>query len=246
MKAMLLLALFGGACLVLYALRAAAPASAPRESPVKDLPLVEIPAPGGRAVPGHEHDLVILLTGDGGWAALDRGLAIAFKDQGVPTVALNSLRYFWIPRTPEQVAFDLGRVITHYLQAWRKARVILVGYSFGADVLPFALNRLPAAPRSHIATVNLLGLSATAAFEIRIMDWILGSPGLPVAPELHSLSDMPVLCLSGRGDDAALRDLPPPRHFSTQIVGKGHHSSGEYAVLAARILVFLDKAGRAT
>ncbi|HWL63847.1 MAG TPA: AcvB/VirJ family lysyl-phosphatidylglycerol hydrolase [Steroidobacteraceae bacterium] len=209
---------------------------------MKDLPLVEILAPGRRAVPGREHDLVILLTGDGGWAALDRGLAAAFKDQGVPTVALNSLRYFWKPRIPEQVAFDLGRVITHYLQVWRKSRIILVGYSFGADVLPFALNRLPAALRSHIATVNLLGLSATAAFEIRIMDWIRATPGLPVAPQLQALSGMRVLCLFGRGDDAALGDSLPPRSVIKQMVGKGHHFSGEYAVLAERILAFLDEA----
>lgn len=209
---------------------------------MKDLPLVEIPVPGKCAGPGHEYDLVILLTGDGGWAALDRGLAVAFKEHGMATVALNSLRYFWKQRTPEQVALDLDRVIRHYLQAWRKSRLILVGYSFGADVLPFALTRLSAALRAHIVTVNLLGLSGTALFEIRIMDWLrAGAPGLPVAPELLSLSDMRFLCLSGGGDDAALSSLQPAHHLTTQIVGKGHHFSGKYALLAQRILAFAEE-----
>ena len=40
-------------------------------------------------------------------------------------------------------AGDLARIIRHYLQAWNKKRVVLIGYSLGADVLPFLANRLP-------------------------------------------------------------------------------------------------------
>jgi type IV secretory pathway VirJ component len=63
-------------------------------------------------------------------------------------------------------------VIRQYLAAWNKSRVLLVGYSFGADTLPFIVNRLPADLRPAVATVSLLGISANASFEIRVAGWI--------------------------------------------------------------------------
>jgi len=43
----------------------------------------------------------------------------------------------------EATARDLARVIEHYTRTWNKPRVLLIGYSQGADVLPFLVNRLP-------------------------------------------------------------------------------------------------------
>ena len=47
--------------------------------------------------------------------------------------------------------------------ARRKQRVLLVGYSFGADVLPFVVNRLPPDLRDRVASVSLLGIDSNAA-----------------------------------------------------------------------------------
>ena len=116
---------------------AAEPASAPPPD-IGDLPLQEVHASGSAA------EFALLLTGDGGWAGLDQELAARLAASGVPTVGLNSLKYFWKARTPEEAARDVARILRHYLAAWNKQRVLLVGYSFGADVLPFVVNRLPA------------------------------------------------------------------------------------------------------
>jgi len=40
-------------------------------------------------------------------------------------------------------------MIRYYLAHLAKKRVLLIGYSQGADVLPFAVNRLPAATRKR-------------------------------------------------------------------------------------------------
>ena len=55
-------------------------------------------------------------------------------------MGLDSLRYFWSPRTPDGLAADTNRMILYYLTHWAKKRVLLIGYSQGADVLPFAVN----------------------------------------------------------------------------------------------------------
>jgi type IV secretory pathway VirJ component len=200
---------------------------------VQDLPLVEVLATA--AVEGKE--LAIILTGDGGWAELDKTVAAGLAAAGIPTVGLSSLRYFWTPRTPDAAATDLGRIITHYTAAWHKDRVIVIGYSFGADVLPFLVNRLEPAVRERIANVALLGLETTAAFEFHLAEWVGRSAGeqFPTVPEVDRLL-VPTTCVQGaREEDSACPLIRNPR-VRVVPVGVGHHFSGEYGQLVDVIL----------
>jgi len=101
----------------------------------------------------------------------------------VPVAGFDSLRYFWGPRTPEELAADLDRVIRYYAAHWSRSEVLLVGYSQGADVLPFALNRLPAATRAKVRLTALLGPGQKASFEFHLTNWIGPSGDRPIAPE---------------------------------------------------------------
>ena len=204
-----------------------------RPADIGDLPVQEVHASG------NSQDFALLLTGDGGWAGLDQELAARLAAQGVPTVGLNSLKYFWTERSADQTARDVARVLHHYLSAWNKQRVLLVGYSFGADVLPFVVNRLPAELRARIASVSLLGIDAHASFEVRISDWVGNDAGgPPTRPELDMIGHVPVLCLYGEGEaDSICPGLTQPG-IEREQVGKGHHFSGEYDRLADRILAF--------
>ena len=214
-----------------------APAARPQE--ISDLPVNEVPAEGHAG----SDEMAVLLTGDGGWAGLDQELATQLAASGVPTVGLNSLKYFWTERTPAETAQDVARVMSHYLAAWNKQRVLLVGYSFGADVLPFVVNRLPPDLRARVATVSLLGVDSNASFEIRIAGWV-GSDdgGPPTKPEVAAIGGVPVLCVYGEGEsDSICPGLPKsPEHTKITLaeVGKGHHFSGEYSTLAEHILAF--------
>jgi type IV secretory pathway VirJ component len=208
---------------------------------VGDLPLEEVPASGRASGQGDE--FALLLTGDGGWAGLDQELAARLGASGVPTVALNSLKYFWRERTPDETARDIARVLRHYLSAWNRQRVLLIGYSFGADVLPFIVNRLPPELRERIASVSVLGIDAHAAFEVRISDWIgTDSGGPPTRPELAKVSHVPVLCIYGEGEEDSICPVMTGGAISREQIGKGHHFSGEYATLADRILAFARNA----
>jgi type IV secretory pathway VirJ component len=222
-----------------YARLAAPVETAPLRPPeVGDLPVTEVPAEG------HSDEFALLLTGDGGWAGLDQELAARLAANGVPTVGLNSLKYFWTQRTPEETARDVARLMSHYLAAWNRQRVLLIGYSFGADVLPFVVNRLPAQLRTHVASVSLLGIDSNASFEVSVAGWI-GSEGggRPTLPELASLTRVRVLCIYGEGEsDSICPGLPASPDIVREQVGKGHHFSGEYATLAERILAFARSA----
>lgn len=200
---------------------------------VSDLPLVEQPASGNPAAP-----LVVLLTGDGGWAGLDRGVAESFNARGIPVVALSTLRYYWHERTPEQSAQDVARVLRHYLATWNRDRVMLVGYSFGADVMPFIVNRLPADLRSRVQSVNLLGLSGSASFEIHVAGWVSsGDTGdRPLKPEIDKMQGVDALCLYGSGENNDPCAKLAGGSLKAQSLGEGHHFGGEYGELVTAML----------
>lgn len=166
---------------------------------VGTLPLVEVPAK-------HHADndlLVVLLSADGGWARLDEELAGRLSAKGYPVVGWNSLRYYMTPRTPEVAADDLSAVMRAYEQKWGRRRVLLVGYSMGADVLPIVVSRLDPGDRAHVAGMVLLGFWADAEFQFKPSQWMGKSGGIPEYPTIpaaRELRDVPILCLGGDHD----------------------------------------------
>ena len=214
---------------------AAAPSKgvSPLADSVADLPLSVVDAHPGTSSPY----FAVFLSGDGGWVGLDRGVADELAARGIPVVGWDSLRYFWSARTPAGAAADLDRVLGHYAGIWGKSRALLVGYSQGADTLPFMVNRLPAATRSTVALTALLGLSDSALFEFHVANWI-GDPGggLPTAPELARWSGSPYLCLYGEKDADAVCAQITGKGGTAQKLSGGHHFGGNYGELAARII----------
>jgi len=200
-----------------------------------DLPLVELPLAGAG------ERFAVLLSGDGGWAGIDKGIAEALVQRGVPVAGFDSLRYFWSPRTPEGLAGDLDRVIRYYAARWKRKEVILIGYSQGADVLPFAFNRLPARTRASVRLTALLGLGQKASFEFHVSNWIGPSGDKPIAPEAAKLAAARTLCIYGQDERDSLCPQLAPEHVQAVPLAGGHHFGGEYGALAARILGAIPK-----
>jgi type IV secretory pathway VirJ component len=200
---------------------------------VAGLSLIEIGAAAGTSGDA----MAILLTGDGGWADIDKRLAAGLGARGVPVVAWSSLDYYWTPRTPERASADLDRIITHYMATWRRRRVLIVGYSFGADVAPFLVNHLSEQAKGHVAGLALLSPSSTATFEFHMSDWFGGGadPRYPTRPEIER-TRAPVTCVSATDDtESPCHSISAPR-VRVAAVGTGHHFSGEYGRLIDLIL----------
>ena len=198
---------------------------------VADLPLVQLP------VKTEKPYFAVIVSGDGGWAGIDREVASALLKDGVPVVGLDSLKYFWKPRDPEVLGADLSRIVDHFSKAWGKDKVVLVGYSRGADVLPFAVNRLTPEVKSKVALLALLGPGQKAEFEFKLKDWLGGGEsGAPIKPEAEAWGGSPVLCFYGKADKGNLCEVLDPARFKIIKLGGGHHFGGAYAEIAARIL----------
>jgi type IV secretory pathway VirJ component len=125
------------------------------------------------------------------------------------------------------------------MAAWGKRRVLLVGYSRGAEVLPFMANRLPADLRARVALIALLGPSPSVEFEFHVGDWLGGGAArdeLPVRPEIEKLTGTPILCVYGEAErDSLCPNLPATLANTVQMKG-GHHFGGGYATIAETIL----------
>jgi type IV secretory pathway VirJ component len=200
-----------------------APAPGASAARLAGLPLIEVP------VASHGDTLAVFYSGDGGWAGIDRGLAQGFVKAGVPVVGYDSLRYFWTKRSPQAAADDLAAVIRHYQAAWGKQRVILAGYSFGADALPVIVQHLPADLRGQVRIVALLGTDATGELEFHPGDWldVGGKDTYPIAPVLGSLKDVPMVCVYGSQEHG---DACPSFPAGVRKIGLpgDHHFNGDY------------------
>jgi type IV secretory pathway VirJ component len=187
------------------------------------LPVVEVPTRDSVGT-----WLGVVLSGDGGWAAGDRAMTAALGREGIPVVGLNVPSYIKTPRTPDVAANDLGRLLEHYLQAWRKERVLLIGYSHGADLAPFMVSRLAPDLRRRIGLLALVGLEDHASFRFHLSDVVgeVARPGdLPTVPELEKLRGLPMLCIGGENESHSPCRSLDPSLARVETHGGGHRLS---------------------
>lgn len=220
------------------ALRAAGAAAITAERARGDRPLADLPIAVLAAKPTYD-TMAIVLSGDGGWRDIDSELAGILADGGVPTIGLDSLRYFWAEKTPAEVATDLGRIVSTYGTLWKTKKIVLIGYSFGADVLPATFAALPPELASRVRLVSLMALSSSANFEIKVSGWVGmngENPDHPTKPDLLKIPGGIVQCIYGEeDDDAVCPELPPGTAEVIKTEG-GHHFDGDYAALAKHVL----------
>jgi type IV secretory pathway VirJ component len=200
---------------------------------VTRLPIVEIPAKRLGEM------TAIIYSGDGGWRDLDKQIGEVLAEQDVSVIGVDSLRYFWKEKTPEETARDLGLLLRHAGEKWKSKKVILIGYSFGAGILPFTVNRLPAAERERIVLISLLGLEPRAPFVIALSAWLgkeTDESAPAVLPELLQLDLAKVQCFYGEQEEDSLCRTPQVVGWEVIRTTGGHHFDGDYRALAMRIL----------
>lgn len=202
--------------------------------PLADLPLTVL-----KAKPAYD-TMAIVLSGDGGWRDIDRDLANVLAEKGVPTIGLDSLRYFWSEKKPATVAADLGRIVDTYTKLWKVRQVVLIGYSFGADALPAAYLQMAPETTAKVKLVSLLALAPTSDFEIKVGGWVgFQGDGDLTAPDIAKMPSGLVQCIYGSDDDETACPTLSPDHVELVKLEGGHHFDGAYDVLADPILARL-------
>lgn len=112
---------------------------------------------------------------------------------------------------------------------------IFVGYSFGADTLPYIVHNLPPTVRPEIPRVSVLELAKTADLQVHLDSWlgISGDEGLPTVAAVAKLRGPPMQCARGEEEaDSACPALPDGLVDKVVLPG-GHHFDGNADAVAA-------------
>lgn len=199
---------------------------------ISDLPLVELPTSKT------SDRFAVMISGDGGWRRIDRKVTDELRAAGFPVVGFLAPDYFRTRRTPEESACALERVIRHYQLQWRRQKVILIGYSRGADVLPFMVSRLAEDLRPSVRLIALLGLEPMIDFKYHPF-WLPRlhrEPQFPVRPEVEKLRGRNVVCVYGEKERDSLCHALDPGAFKIVREPGSHHFAGQYRDVADVIL----------
>jgi type IV secretory pathway VirJ component len=184
--------------------------------------------------------IIFYASGDGGWTSFSNGLLQSFNQAGYPVIALNSREYFWKKKTPAQTAADVGALLSRYLVEWKRDSVVLAGYSFGADVMPFIQNYLDkniAAKTSHI--VLMLPYKSTD-FEVHLSEMlgISRKDAYSVPDEIDKLAK-PILFVLGTERDQFPTQNLRIQHYHRIIIEGGHHFDDNASKVAQQVLAWV-------
>ena len=84
--------------------------------------------------------LVVFFTGDSGKSSFDEKLTESLCASNMPLMCVNSYKYFLKRKTPQQTLDSILPYIDFNLKKYNRQKVILAGYSFGSEVVPFLYN----------------------------------------------------------------------------------------------------------
>ncbi len=143
--------------------------------------------------------LAFIVSGDGGWAKFAKKLSSELAGRGIPSIGLNAFKYFWRQKTPDQTARDMNAILSFYVQKLHVHKIMLLGYSFGADIVPFIATRLTPSLKKELTVVAMYSPSAKTNFEVTIGSMLeFGTEDrYDVLKEVTQLPEVGKICIYG-------------------------------------------------
>ncbi len=208
---------------------------APRSAahPIQASGVVQQRPPGTRHGTG-DAPRVLILSGDGGWNELERHLADLLVGKGLLVTGVDSRKTFNRPSEIEDIAGFIEGLVEH------DAPLILVGYSFGADLLPLIWPHLSQDVRSRTLRVAMiapsrdgsLSIDPSGEYDAGLMDLF------PVAQTIRNAPRSRLVCIFGTDERASGYSSCPDPGFDparrVELPG-GHALNHDYEAIAAAI-----------
>jgi type IV secretory pathway VirJ component len=203
------------------------------QTDISKLPVTVKPVAGSA-----QHPLVLYISGDGGMKKFSVDIVNALGTKGYPVVGLNTLKYFWNKKTPKQAAADVAALLQHYGALWNNHQYLLIGYSMGADVLPFIYNHLPAPMQSQVKHLVFMSPSANTDLAVHLSDMLgkSSSGDMSVPAEMNSITAKPLLLIFGKDEkDFDMKQLTISNYRYLVLPG-GHHYNDDASGVVQQIL----------
>ena len=195
-----------------------------------------------RAANPTDHPVVLLLSGEGGWRDFDDAISSRLAARGYTVGGIDCLKYF---KSAQDDRVALAKDVKLFADALlvaakvKEPRLVLAGYSFGADLAPWVAGVPDRDPR--IVAMLLIGPDKTGSLQARFSEILGFHPSDHVFDTAAALADaaaLPALFIHGGDDDES--DAPALsegfRGKKRLIVVPGtHHFTGHLDALEAAL-----------
>ena len=181
---------------------------------------------------------IFYLSGDAGFNTFSKSFSDAIFERNFDITALDSKAYFWKPKTPAETTKKISQYLTQKLKGRKNQQIVILGYSFGADISPFIVNRLPKNLQQKIISVVLLDPSKTADFEVSLQGMIFDKArgDYEVLPEINKMKVPKTLIIrSDIGLKFPVNEVTIPDFTSEHLPGN-HRFNYNYAELSDLII----------
>lgn len=154
---------------------------------------------GTASAAGHKL-AVIFFSGDTGLRSWSLGGRVAqqLAADGYPVTGIDALAAFSRRKTPGEVTELVQRAIEIASAGSPDGRVVLIGQSFGSDMIPLAVRGLPPELKRRIAKIILIVPGTHGYLQVSPGE-IAGTaaPDLDIRPLVSTLPRVPVTCIYG-------------------------------------------------
>jgi type IV secretory pathway VirJ component len=155
----------------------------------------------------------VLLSGDIGFrGGMSAHVAMALADRGMTVVGVSSPVVFALHRTQAEAVGIVEQAIRTAMRVSGAPRVVLVGQSFGADIVATAAPHLPPDLLAHVAAIDVMVPSRDVYFRadpVGFAYW--GAADAHPAAALKALRGPPIICIYG---------VEEPDSLCPQLVGR--------------------------
>lgn len=152
---------------------------------------------------------VVVVSGDMGFhTGLSPALAERIADKGFHVVGVNSLRFAWRAQNPDRISGLLQAAIGRALRDSKARKVIVIGQSYGADLVHVGAALFPDAIRRKIAAIILVVPTADIYYQIgpgEYFGW--STPDAQAIDTARRLDWTPLTCIYGRAEPDSICPL---------------------------------------
>jgi len=182
--------------------------------------------------------MVFYISGDGGFNKFSTSFMQSLNKAGYAVIGLNAKDYFWSKKKPQDAANAIEEAINESNKAWKRKNIVLIGYSFGADVSPFMLTHFSAGLSNKVTHLILLSPSSKTDFEIHVLQMLgLGKDeGQNVPGEINKVSK-PVTIIVGDDENEFPFDQLTIKNKQVIKMKGGHHYDGDVDALSKQVVL---------
>lgn len=167
---------------------------------------VPVPKTAATPLPARRGLAAVIISGDMGFkTGMGPEIGKRLAADGIPVLGVNSLAYFRERRTPAEIQALIADSVRRGLALGHAERLVLIGQSFGADMVHVGLTGLPPALRAKLAMVVLIVPTDSVDYQASPAELFdLVKPDAPALATGRQLDWVPTLCIYGREEKDSL------------------------------------------